>query len=52
MGLVENVDAKIIVHICCESKAKWDNIQGDESMLDGMPESVDSFINNLQSSAL
>ncbi len=50
MGLVENVDAKVVVHICCESKAKWDSIQGNVSILDGMPESVDDFIKSLQSS--
>jgi hypothetical protein len=50
MGLVENVDAKVVVDICCDSKAKWDRIPSDASILDGMPESVDSFIKSLQSS--
>jgi hypothetical protein len=50
MGLVEDVDAKVVVHICCESKAQWDRVTGDVSTLDGMPASVDSFIKSLQSS--
>jgi len=50
MGLVESIDAKVVVHICCESKSKWDNVHGNVSTLDGMPESVDSFIKSLQSS--
>ena len=52
MGLLENIDAKVIIHICCASKAKWDNVQGDVPILECMPESVDSFIKNLQSSDL
>ncbi len=27
MGLVEDSDAKVVIHICCESKAKWDRVQ-------------------------
>jgi hypothetical protein len=50
MGLVENIDANVIIHICCESKAKWDIIQNNVSTCDGMPDSIDAFIKSLQSS--
>lgn len=49
MGLVDDVDAKIVVHLCCSSKARWDSIQGNAEMLDDMPESIGSFIESLQS---
>lgn len=48
MGLVEDVDANVIVHICCESKAKWDSISDNAPLLGGMPESIDVFISSLQ----
>lgn len=52
MGLVEDADAKVIIHICCGSKATWDNIQGGDSMLEGMPESINDFVSRLQSNGL
>lgn len=49
MGLVDDVDAKVVVHLCGSSKARWDSIQSDAVTLDDMPESIDSFIEGLQS---
>lgn len=49
MGLVEDFDAKVVAHICCESKAKWDTMQVDVPAFADMPEDLDRFIKNLQS---
>ena len=48
MGLVDSIDAKIIVHICCNSKACWDNIQGDVTKHNEMPDDLDGFIKSFQ----
>jgi hypothetical protein len=50
MGLIDSANAKVVAHICCESKAEWDLVQGDVLILEGMPDSVDSFISSLQTS--
>jgi hypothetical protein len=49
MGLIDKSKAKVVAHICCESKADWDFEDRDYSVYEGMPENVDSFISSLQS---
>ncbi|KGJ86767.1 GFA family protein [Colwellia psychrerythraea] len=48
MGLVENVDIKITTHLCCSSKANWDEISDGGIKHDDMPPSLDNFIKSLQ----
>ena len=48
MGLVENFDIKITTHLCCSSKANWDDISGTGIKHDGMPPDLDAFIKSLQ----
>ena len=48
MGLVENVDIKISAHLCCNSKANWDDIPDAVIKYPDMPEDLDHFINSLQ----
>lgn len=52
MGLVDDVVAKVVVHLCGSSNARQVSIQGDAVMLDDMPESIDSFIEGLQSKSV
>lgn len=48
MGLVGDLEAKVVTHLCSESKARWDTIQGEAVIFDGMPESMEQFIASLQ----
>tara|TARA_R110000787_G_scaffold283429_1_gene396199 strand:+ start:1273 stop:1698 length:426 start_codon:yes stop_codon:yes gene_type:complete len=48
MGLVDNLDMKIIAHLCCSSKATWDNIGGDAIKYNDMPNNLDNFIKSFQ----
>ena len=52
MGLVENVNISIVAHLCCNSKASWDNIADSKSdsvsRYNDMPASLDDFIKSLQ----
>ncbi len=50
MGLVENFDIKIISHLCCSSKANWDNIPDSGIKYNEMPADFDAFIKSLQKS--
>lgn len=48
MGLVENFDIKITTHLCCSSKANWDDISDTGIKHDKMPSDLDAFIKSLQ----
>ena len=48
MGLVENFDIKIIAHLCCSSKANWDDISNSGIKHDEMPLDLDTFIRSFQ----
>jgi len=50
MGLVENFDIKITAHLCCSSKASWDDISNGGVKHNEMPPDLDSFIKTLQKS--
>ncbi|AEF54363.1 glutathione-dependent formaldehyde-activating GFA [Marinomonas posidonica IVIA-Po-181] len=48
MGLVENFDIKITTHLCCSSKANWENIPDGGVKHNEMPTDLDDFIKSLQ----
>jgi len=44
MGLVEECDAKVVTHLCCDSMASWDaTISGGEQYND-MPSELEGFV--------
>lgn len=48
MGLVENVEVTIIAHLCCSSKANWDDISDTAIKYHDMPDDLACFIKSLQ----
>lgn len=52
MGLVENVDISITTHLCCSSKAHWDDISDKTIRHNGMPPDLDVFIKSLHNSEI
>jgi len=48
MGSVDTCKAKVISHICCNSKASWDVLSDHVNRLDGMPDDIELFINSFQ----
>jgi len=53
MGLVEhtNLNLNIVKHLCCQSKASWDNLPKGKhiSQYDDMPEDLNAFVASFQS---
>ena len=50
IGLVEEFDIKITTHICCSSKATWDDIPDNTINYNDMPHDFEGFINSFQGS--
>ena len=50
MGLVDDSDLAITTHICCSSKASWDQISEQGLKYNDMPSNLDEFIKSFQKS--
>lgn len=48
MGLVDDEALVIEAHLCCSSKASWDNIVDDAEKYEEMPANIEHFITKLQ----
>ncbi|WNC69817.1 GFA family protein [Thalassotalea nanhaiensis] len=48
MGLLENVNAKVVMHIYCDSKAPWDVVPDSCKQDETMPEQLSTFIDILK----
>jgi hypothetical protein len=48
MGLVDNIDLKVITHLCCDSKASWDLINDKAIKFGELPEDIDVFFKSFQ----
>jgi len=48
MGLVEDFDIKVVSHLCCTSKASWDEITTQGVKYNELPPDLDDFIKSFQ----
>lgn len=47
MGLVEDCDTHVSFHLCCQSKAQWDNTINSGKTYEDMPTDLSEFIKQL-----
>ncbi|MGB0865158.1 MAG: GFA family protein [Granulosicoccaceae bacterium] len=48
-GLLASAQTRVVAHLCCDSKAEWDNsILAGTRVFDGLPQDLRAFVDSLQ----